>query len=487
MSNKKNKLLRSSGLLLLAKTVQRSLSIISVLILARLLSPEDFAVVAISGLVLYFCEALSSTGSEPYIVRKYRVTRKDLSTAWTLDLLFKFLVLSILFITIPFIADFYADPRLKQVLYVASSILLINALKSPGLIILKRNLEYRKIFFIMISQKILSFTVVVSIAFFQKSYWALIIGDIVSAVTLMVGSYLIHYFRPRFSLACWKEQWLFSKWIFFRASIGYGKSQMDSILVSKFFAPAELGAFYMSKNLSTLPSTDIIGPVVEPLLATFSKNKDNFMEFNQQISKAFFLVGTIIIPIGIFMIFFPNYIINFFFGSGWEVAYGILPALSLNLMIIGVGLVLNQAFVALGAVKQLFIYEVLGVISLGIVLYISKDTQIGEFSWIRAWLSVGLFTFLAVYFRWAFGYSVERAFLLLVPVSVAAIISALLTMQFDATSVSSYSIVILFISVSIYFAAFIFLTFSYIYLLRNRSYEANLVFNSAKEFYRRFT
>ena len=487
MSSTKKKLLRSSGLLILAKTVQRSLSIVSVLILARLLSPEDFAVVAISGLVLYFCETLSSTGSEPYIVRKYRVTRKDLSTAWTLDLILKFIVFSLLVISIPFISDFYADPRLKPVLYAASSILLINAIKSPGLIILKRNLEYRRIFFLMVSQKIISFTVVVSIAFFQKSYWALIIGDIISAITLMIGSYLIHYFRPRFSLTCWKEQWLFSKWILFRASIGYGKSQMDSLLVSKFFAPAELGAFYMSKNLSTLPSTDITGPAVEPLLATFSKSKDSFFELNQQISKAFFLVGTMFIPIGVFMIFFPNHIINFFFWSGWEPAYGILPPLSLILMIIGVGQVLNQGFMALGAVRQLFIYEVFGVISLGFILYISRNTQIDEFSWIRAWLSVGLFTLLAVYFRWVFGYFVERAFLLLIPVSVIAVISALLTIELNIMSTSSNSIVILFMSASFYFAIFTLLTLLYIYIIRNRSYEANLVFKSAKEIYHRFT
>lgn len=475
MTTTTNQLLKSSAFLLLAKTAQRSLSIISVLVLARLLSPEDFAIVAISALLLYFCETLSSTGSEPYIVRKRRVIKSDLSTAWTLDLTLKLGVFLLFALAIPFIADFYQDGRLEPVLYVTSTILLINAAKSPGIIVLKRNLQYRKIFYLMISQKAISFCVTISIAFLQKSYWALIIGDICAALTLCVGSYIIHSFRPRLSLRNWKDQWLFSKWILFRASVGYGKSQMDSLLVSKFFNPTELGAFYMSKNLSTLPSTDIIGPVVEPLLATFSKSKEHFHEFNQQLSKAIFLVGCLIVPIGVYMIYFPEHVINLLFGAGWDVAYSILPPLSATLIVIAVSQVINQAFVALGKVRQLFIYEILGVTSLGIVLFLSKDTQIDTFSWIRASLSAMLLLLIVLYFRLSTGYSVERPFILLAPISLIAVASGIITGNIIGHQPDHASPLSLFVSCSIFSSLFATFGLTYIFLIRKRMQESQMI------------
>ncbi|MFQ3199075.1 MAG: lipopolysaccharide exporter, partial [Paraglaciecola sp.] len=72
-----------------AKILQRVLGLISTLILARVLTPEDFALIAIVSLTLYFFDMLSQSGSEPYIVQKKQVSEDDLNTSWTLDLLLK--------------------------------------------------------------------------------------------------------------------------------------------------------------------------------------------------------------------------------------------------------------------------------------------------------------------------------------------------------------------------------------------------------------
>lgn len=455
MSTIANRVLKSSGFLLLAKGAQRSISLVSVLVLARILTPDDFSIVAISALLLYFCETLAATGSESYIIHKDEVSHSDLSTAWTIDIIIKSLIFLILVAAIPSIADFYEDERLVPVLYATSSILLINAVKSPGLIALKRQLDYKRIFLLMVTQKACSFVVTISIALSTESYWALIIGDITSASMLCLGSYLIHRFRPRPCLANWRDQWRFSKWILLRASVGFSKSQMDSLLISKFFPAPILGAFYMTKNLSVLPSTDIIGPAVEPLLASLSRVRDDIQEFNQQLSKAIFVIASLTMPIAVFMWFFPDHIINFFFGSGWSIAYPMLPPLAIVLATITFGQVINQAIVSLGRVRALFIFEIIGLITLAITLFFARNMEINHFIQIRSFLAVGLVLGIIAFLRYCTGIRVFRLAALISPTIGLAILAAWLTshalepLAIEVNSLSVFPVAL------IYFALFI--------------------------------
>jgi len=279
----------------------------------------------------------------------------------------------------------------------------------------------------MIIQKFCAFTVTLSIALTTESYWALIIGDITSASVLCVGSYLIHTFRLRPCLTNWRNQWRFSKWILFRASVGFSKSQMDSLLISKFFSAPELGAFYITKSLSVLPSTDIIGPVVEPLLASLSRVRNNLQEFNQQLSKAIFVITSVVMPIVVFMWFFPDHIINFFFGSEWAIAYPMLPPLSIVLATIAFGQVINQAITSLGKVKALFVFEVIGLLTLAIALYSSRGMAIGHFIEIRAAFAVILVLGIIIFLRQCTGIRTLRLAVLISPTVLLAILSAWLT------------------------------------------------------------
>ncbi|WP_328184821.1 oligosaccharide flippase family protein [Marinobacter sp. OP 3.4] len=455
MSTTANRVLKSSAFLLMAKGVQRSIGLVSILVLARILTPDDFSIVAISALLLYFCETLAATGSESYIIHKDDVAPSDLSTAWTIDMIIKSVIFLLLVIAIPFIADFYEDQRLVPVLYATSSILLINALKSPGLIALKRQLDYRRIFFVMISQKVCAFTVTLSIALTTESYWALIIGDITSASVLCLGSYLIHPFRPRPCLANWRNQWRFSKWILFRASVGFSKSQMDSLLISKFFSAQELGAFYMTKNLSVLPSTDIIGPAVEPLLASLSRARNNMPEFNQQLSKAIFVINSIIMPIAVFMCFFPDHIINFFFGAKWTVAYPMLPPLAIVLATIAFGQVINQAILSLGRVRALFIFEIIGLLTLAIALFLSRDMEIKHFIEVRAMFAVALVTGITAFLRYCTGIRILRLAALISPTIILTVLAAWLTGKVEILLSSNVHSLSVFPVASLYFALFI--------------------------------
>ena len=114
------KVLKSAGLLFGIQVVQRGLGIISTLILARLLAPEHFGIVALVTIALQFFELLVETGNRQYIVQKETLDDEDLDTAWSMDLLIKSTLAALVIASSPALARWFDEPALTAALAVAA-------------------------------------------------------------------------------------------------------------------------------------------------------------------------------------------------------------------------------------------------------------------------------------------------------------------------------------------------------------------------------
>lgn len=101
---------------------------------------------------------------------------------------------------------------------------------------LAREINYRPLFRLTLWQKGLSFVTVITIAFIEPSHWAIITGNLVSAAILAAGSYRVDHHRPRWTLSRFRQQWGFSQWLLMRGLVGFTRSQIDNLLVSRFSA-----------------------------------------------------------------------------------------------------------------------------------------------------------------------------------------------------------------------------------------------------------
>lgn len=353
----KNKLIKSSFLLILIKVFQRSVGLVSFLILTRILVPEDFAILALTSITIYFFDVLASAGSEQYIIKKETITDEDLNTAWTIDIIMKSMVYAALIIASPFIADYFNQPELLLALIVSASILIINALKNPGIFLLKQRLDYTSLFWLSVIQKSLTFIIVILVAFYYRSFWALIIGDIISSLVYTVGTYTIHRYRPGLSLKHYHLQWRFSKWLVFKSVIGYLRSQIDTLMVSKLFSGSITGTYYVCRNIAMLPSHSILAPAIEPLLAAFNKNETDTSYLQAQLAKTLLIVSIITIPICVFMFSFSQQISLTLLGDRWEGTEDMLKVMSLFLLYFSFIQVLVQVLMVLGKTKILFFFD----------------------------------------------------------------------------------------------------------------------------------
>jgi PST family polysaccharide transporter len=253
-------------------------------------------------MIVFLFDVLADSGANQYIVQKEEVDRTDLDTAWTLGFILKLMIAIVLFLSAGFISDFFETTELTLVIQVISFILPISALKSPGLFILRRELNYRPIVKVELWQKVFSFAITMALAFYLQNYWAMILGVVVSYVFQLIGSYFCYPYLPKLTLIRIRQQWGFSKWMLLKAIVGYIKSEFDTVYVSKMYNIDVVGGFSIMKNLSMLPAREIISPLSEPLLATFSKAKNNNKQFAFQLisSLSLLLIVTTPISIGLF-------------------------------------------------------------------------------------------------------------------------------------------------------------------------------------------
>ncbi|MFT4788227.1 MAG: lipopolysaccharide exporter [Paraglaciecola sp.] len=373
-----------------AKILQRVLGLISTLILARVLTPEDFALIAIVSLTLYFFDMLSQSGSEPYIVQKKQVSEDDLNTSWTLDLLLKCLVLILLLLLASPIAAFFSQPQLSFAFQVASIALIINALRNPGIILFKRDLDYKKLFYLALVQRLVTFIIVIAVALQWQSYWAFIFADLAGAAVFTIGTYLIHTYKPRLGLTNIKHQWRFSRWLLGKSIIGYLRSQIDTVLVAKYFSPAILGNYYMARDIAMLPAHNILGPAIEPLLADFKDYKDSPIQLGGRVTKVLITISFLVFPISVFLAAYPKLVVEVLLGEQWQLAAPILQIMSLLFFYFVYLLVIESALTAIGQVKMIFIFDFASLLFIAVsmlgLLHYSDNLQL--LLWLR--VSIGL-------------------------------------------------------------------------------------------------
>jgi lipopolysaccharide exporter len=386
------KLFQSSGLLVGIRLFQRFLGLISTLILARLLTPADFGIVAVAALIIHFSEVLSNTGIQQYLVQADEATDEVVNTAWTLDILLKVTVCVLLYLALPGINWFYDDANIMYAVGTLIPVIAIRAMMNPELHVQRRNLTYRIIFRIGVIQKLVSFVVVVIVAFQTRSFWAIVIGDLVSSIMGVVLSYYYCTRRPKLSLRNVGAQWLFSRWMLARGSIGYLRAQIDTLLISQFYSLSQLGKFNIAREFTIMPATEVIQPAVEPLLATFSSVRLDKTKIAQQVSLALLLISTFTAPFVAFTYQFHESIVFYLLGEQWMEAAPLMQAMTPLLFAFALGGILNNLCFALAKVKTVFWYDFFSLTLIAVVLVSSQGLLLESFVWVRSFLGLAMVT-----------------------------------------------------------------------------------------------
>lgn len=311
------RLLGSSMLLVGRSAANKFIGMLSTLVLARMLLPEDFGLIALAMLVIGLLKVFARTGSMQYVVRAAEVDDDLLNSAWTLNVALKTTLALILAVVSPIISSAFSEPELESILRTFAALLVFQSLGSPGTWLLQRDQRYEKIVSVSIIAKVVSASVAVTLALMGAAHWALIAGQVVMSLVAVTGSYLIHPYRPRLCIRRIREQYAFSGWLMLQGLIGYSRTNLDTFLVTINFGNAQLGSFHTMKYLAYIPSAHILEPATQPLLRELSKHKENPGYFSLQHNVTFLAGACLALPIASLMAATAPELVEVFLGSNW--------------------------------------------------------------------------------------------------------------------------------------------------------------------------
>ncbi|MBB3465115.1 lipopolysaccharide biosynthesis protein [Rhizobium sp. BK377] len=305
------------------KFLARLLDFVSLLILARLLSPADFGIVAIATSVLVIVEAILDLPLTQALVRIPSPSERMFATAFTLSLIRGTAISLIMIVVACPMALIYNDPRLFSLIAVISIAPAMRSVISPRLVLFMQRFDFRREFALDIIAKGSTLIFGVGIALATDSYWGLAIGAVAGPTTATILSYIFAPMRPRLSLSEWKHFQDMIGWNTVSQVLNSLNWQMDRLLLPRFTSLSTYGAFSVADNLTGIPYQTFVGPLMRPLMAAFSNVSDRGKQITAYL-KATNAIMVVAAPVLLVIILLADPILRIVVGEKWAFAAPIL-------------------------------------------------------------------------------------------------------------------------------------------------------------------
>lgn len=301
---------------------------ITSMVLARLLTPEAFGVVTTLTMIITFAEIFTDAGFQKYLVQHEFKDAQDrdesTNVAFWSNLVMSLFIWGIIAIFANPLAALVGNPGLGHVLIIACVTIPLAAFSSIQMALYKRDLDFKTLFKVRIISTLIPLLVTVPLAFWLRSYWALVIGtitvNVVNAVLLTVFS----KWKPRwfYSFAKLKEMFSFTVWSMIEAVSIWLTGYVDVFIVGTMLSQYYLGIYKTSSALVG-QIMGLVTSITTPILfSALSRLQNDEKEFHALFFRFQKLVGLLVIPLGMGIFLFSDLATELILGSQWAEAAG---------------------------------------------------------------------------------------------------------------------------------------------------------------------
>jgi len=328
----KDKTVKGLGWSALDNAARYGMQFIIGIVLARLLSPDDYGLLGLVGIVTVVCTALVNCGFTTALIRKKDATDEDYNTAFICNLSMSLLLYVVIFLCAPWIAAFFEREELTALVRASSLGLIIGALGMVQQTRLTKRIDFKTQTKITIAATALSGIVGIGMALAGFGVWSLVAQQLMSQVATTLLLYIYNRWLPQFS---------FSK-SSFHDLFGFGWKMMLSALldavwkelyqavVGKFYNPATLGQYTRARHYANLFSsnlTTVVQRVTYPVLSNIQDDKERITYVYRRIIRmSMFITATLLFALAAV----SEPLIYCMIGPKWHEASTYLPLICLN-------------------------------------------------------------------------------------------------------------------------------------------------------------
>ena len=310
----------------------RGIDLILLLLLARLLVPADFGLVAIAMTLISLVEAILELPLGAVLVSLPAIERAHLDTAFTLSLLRGLALAAIVAACAWPFAAIYHDARLAPVICVLGLAPALRGLASPNMVHFAQALDFRRDFVIDLTGKLVGLATAAAIAFATRSYWGIVIGTVSVPAGMLIASYVLAPHRPRLTLATWS---VFRGFLAFSTAAQAAAAfswQCDRLILGRLVPHALLGAYSLANDIAYLPEQALIKPIVRPVSAALMLVRDDPDRLRSAYAKTVAVILGIGLPVMLGLSLLADPAVRLVLGGKWLAAVPMLAWLPLTLI-----------------------------------------------------------------------------------------------------------------------------------------------------------
>ena len=259
-----------------------AISFLSNIVLARLLSPNDYGLIGMLSIFIAVSNTFIDGGFGVALIQKKDTTNKDFSTVFFWNIFLSLFLYFILYISAPLIQRFYDNIHmLSDVLKVLGVVLIINALTVVQLNRLRKEMKFKLLAKCNLSAAIISVTIAIILAYYGWGVWALVFQQIVYSLFNSIICWMVCKWKPEmiFSLKSFKDLFGFGSFMMFSSLFNTFCNNINGLIIGKFFSASTLGYYTQSKRLedvSTMGFLSVIEQVSYPMLVEINIVLPNF-------------------------------------------------------------------------------------------------------------------------------------------------------------------------------------------------------------------
>jgi len=340
----------------LATAVQSTINFVVAIIIARLLAPEIFGLLAMATVFTGFSNLIVGFGTHDAIIRHEDVNRKFLSSIFWFNSSIALVVVIIMLLASGWIANFYGYPILRKIVRYTSLNILFSALAIVPRGVLQRNMNFRALFFEALIIAPISGSVAIYLAWRGFGVWSIVAQQMVSVIggTFLVWMLVGWFPRASFDVKHIKQIFSYSSYLSLTKISNYFTKQGDLFLIGKFIGAESLGIYSKGYGLLTKPLKMINGIIIPVVFSAACKLQEDFSKLQSLYLKSTKSMAGIYFPLWVGSVFLAEPFVLILLGEQWRQVIPLLPIFTTNLMFLAQGSISIHYLKALGKTKKLF-------------------------------------------------------------------------------------------------------------------------------------
>lgn len=335
------------------RAATRLLGLVNTMVLARLLLPADFGLVAIATGFSGALDSLSTLGVEDAIIRIGRTDRETFDTGFTLNVLRGLLTGALLGALSEPAAAFFHEPRLVYILLALACSSFVSGFTNIGTVEFVRDMTFDKEFRLAVFPRVLSVIASLAIAVAFRTYWALVAGVLVNRFLGIGMSYMMHPYRPKVGLQSWREIAHFSIWTWCNSIMGVVRGKTATFAIGRMLTVGAVGFYEIGLEVAWLPTIELLIPLCRACFPGFVAVRDSRSATGEMYVRVVSAMALFTLPAGVGITLLAGPIVELFFGPKWTPMVIVMEVFGLAGTLMVFGLVGSVLFSAHGMLKSM--------------------------------------------------------------------------------------------------------------------------------------